>query len=152
MNQHFYSIAERLGVLPLRQMALLPGTKGVYRITIHYETKASVDSVATLRCFGTEGVTLEVVYGGRFGHKPIIRRVTLQAYEGFVTALQNLRFDHMPDQDNIPFYGVDGWLIERAAGGFLKRVTLSPQSASGVHAQLVDAVRQYLPDAVREIS
>lgn len=152
MNQHFYSVAERVGVPPLRQVALSPGTKGVYRLTVHYETKASADSIATLRRFGTDGVSLEVVYSGRFGNKPIIRRVTLQDYERFVSALQNLKFDQISDQDHIPFYGADAWLIERAAGGFWKRVTLAPSTTTGVHAQLVDAVRQYLPDAVREIS
>lgn len=151
MNEQLYTlrnISTRMGILPLREMALLPGTRGVFRITIYYDGKAA-DSIATLRRTGS--TAFEVVYGGRFGHKPISYPFSLSRYDEFAAALQKLRFDHLSDQENIPFYGTNIWLVERAAGGFLKSVVFSSDSTLAPYRQLMDVVRQYLPEAVREI-
>jgi hypothetical protein len=154
MNQHLHmlrNLAVRMGVSPLRQVALLPGTKAVYRVTVHYETGRAADCIATLRRWGMEDAVVETVYLGRFGHKPIVRRLSLADYEYFAATMQSLRFDQLADEDKLPFYGADLWLVERAAGGFLKGVVFTPASTASVYLQLMATIRQYLPEAVREI-
>src|SRR5687767_875560 len=122
MEQRAYllrRISEKMGVLPLKSVALLPGTKAAFRVTIHYENLRASDTVTTVRRWGMEDAVIEVLYQGHFGHKPITRRLAVLAYDTFATALTQLHFDRLPDQQNVPFFGVDLWMIERAAGSFL---------------------------------
>ncbi|MCU0497361.1 MAG: hypothetical protein MUF87_08430 [Anaerolineae bacterium] len=149
---HFLKlIAQRCGLAPLKEVALQPGMKSVYRFTVHYDQLRASDCIATLKQPNRGAILLEVVYQGRFDHKPLTRVIDLTQYELFVTTLQKLSFDKLPDQDNVPFYGTDWWLIERAAGSFLKNVLLAPATAQGHHATLVQAIRFYFPEVIREM-
>ena len=91
------------------------------------------------------------MFRGAFGHKPLVYPVTLERYNGFVQALHTLGFDQMKDQPNLSTFEVDLWLIERAAGTYVKNLILSPQRAEGAYAQLIGAVQKYLPEALREV-
>ncbi len=155
MHQYAYvlrSIAERVGAAPLRQAALEPGIRAVYRVTVHYDDRRACDAVVTLRRSGIETASVEVLYDGRFGHKPIVRQLTVPAYEQFTTALQKLRFDHLPDQPRLPFFNADLWLIERGMGTFYHSIIAAPQGAEGDYASLLHQIRTTLPEAVREIA
>ncbi|MBC8170810.1 MAG: hypothetical protein H7X77_04040 [Anaerolineae bacterium] len=155
MDQYIHllhNLANRAGVPPLKQVALQPGMKTVWRVTVHYDRVATSHVIVTLKRFGYENVVVETVYPGHFGNQPITRSLQLADYERLTQALQQFDFDKLSDQPNIPFYGVDVWLVERAAGGFLKSVGFSPQSASGDHARLMALLRQYLPEVTREIA
>lgn len=155
MDQYIHllhNLADRAGVPPLKQVALQPGMKTVWRVTVHYDRGATSHVIVTVKHFGYENVVVETVYPGHFGNQPIVRTLKLADYEHLTGELQHLNFDKLIDQPNIPFYGVDVWLVERAAGGFLKSVGFSPQTASGDHARLMDILRQYLPEVVRVIA
>jgi hypothetical protein len=72
-----------------------------------------------------------------------------QRYQQLLGALRQARFDHLDDQPNLPFLGVDLWLIERAAGRFRHDIVLSPAAAAGNYREFVRAFQEYLPESVR---
>jgi hypothetical protein len=144
------SIGDQINLTPLQKVALQPGISAVYRLTVRYHDRRARESVATLRRWRDQ-ITLEIVYRGRFDHKPLALNVLQAQYEAFVAALHKLRFDQLNDQPNLPTYGVDLWLLERAAGSFTKSLILAPELARDVHAALVETVRTHLPEMLREV-
>ncbi len=145
------SIGDQMQLTPMQAIALRPGIGSVYRLTARYHDRRAHDSVGTLRRFGRERPTLEMVYRGLFDHKPVAVAIEPAKYEAFALALQKLRFDQLKDQPNLPTYGVDLWLLERAAGSFTKSLILAPELAKDVHAALVETVRTHLPELLREV-
>ncbi|MBZ0283020.1 MAG: hypothetical protein K8L97_19945 [Anaerolineae bacterium] len=145
------TINDQMGLKPLNQIALQPGVRAVYRLTVRYHDRRARDSAATMLRNGPDGASLEVVYRGLFEHKPVTLKVEQTAYDAFVGALQTMGFDHLPDQPDIPTHGVDLWLIERAAGGFYKSVVVAPELTGNVYAKLVYLLGKSLPEAVREV-
>lgn len=145
------NIAERLGLPPVKTLVKEPGVLGVYRVTIYYHDRRARDSCATLVDARRQEPRLSTCYRGAFGQRPITYTLSETRYEAFAQALQKLRFDHLRDQPGMPLYGLDFWMIERAAGSFLRSVIVAPQTAQGVHADLVRAVQTHLPEALRAI-
>ena len=144
-------IAEQVGCPPLKQVAARPGTRAVYRVTTHFPDMRAGDVVATLVYSGGREATLSTVYQGRFNHKPLTRQLDSASYEVIAQTFRPALFDRLTDQPNIAFYSVSLCLLERGAGSFVKGVIASPSAATGVYAQLLDIVRVYLPEALREI-
>lgn len=144
-------VAARAKLKTVKQLAAQPGTKAVYRVTIQYDRMRAAETVATVVCRLPEDVELEVIYLGHFGNRPITRHLSRDVYDSLVNDLNVLNFDKLPDQPNIPFFGVDMWLVERGAGGFVKSLLVAPQVAEGVYAQVVSTISVSLPEAVREI-
>lgn len=144
-------VAEQVGCLPLKQVAARPGTRAVYRVTTHYPDMRASDVVATLVYSGGREATLSTVYQGRFNHKPLTRQLDLTSYEAIAQAFRPALFDRLTDQPDIAFYSVSLCLLERSAGSFMKGVIVSPSASTGVYAHLLDVVRVYLPEALREI-
>jgi hypothetical protein len=145
------SIAERLGQRPVKAIIKAPDVLAVYRITVYYHDRRAHESCATLCDRRVGGAQLSVAYRGMFSQKPIVYRLSEARYEAFTQALHKLRFDHMGDQPRMPLYGLDFWMIERAAGSFLRSVIVAPQTAAGAHAQLVGLIKEHLPEALRAI-
>ena len=145
------AISERLKLEPVKQIIKQPGMRAVYRVTIDYHDRRALDSVATLYDRRGSEPVLDIVYRRLFGERPISHPIAQQRYEHFTRALQKLRFDHLKDQPGMPVYGLDFWMIERAAGAFVKNIIVAPAVAEGVHAELVHIIKTYLPEALREI-
>jgi hypothetical protein len=145
------SIAERLGQQPVKAIIKAPDVLAVYRATIYYHDRRARDSCATLCDRRSSGAQLAVAYRGAFQQKPISYPITETRYEAFTQALVKLRFDHMGDQPGMPLYGLDFWMIERAAGSFVHSVIVAPQTAQGAHAKLVGLIKEHLPEALRVI-
>lgn len=146
------AIAEQAGLEPLARLARRPAVHAVHRISVHYYDGRARSSAATLTRFGVDGVDLALVFSRALGHKPLVHAIPLLRYEAWVKVLSALRFDHLSDQDHLPEYPMaDLWLVERASGTFVKSVILAPALAEGVHAQLAQAVRTHLPEALREL-
>jgi hypothetical protein len=145
------STADQAGVVALREIAKQPGVSAAYRLIVRYHDRRAADSIATVRRFGHQAATLEIVYRALFKHKPVVMHLEKTQYATFESALHQLRFDDMADQPNIPTYGVDLWMIERAAGNFIKSVIVAPELAANSHARLVEVVKVHLPEAVREV-
>jgi len=143
------TIVEQMKLPSIEKLALQPGVRAVYRLTIRYHDRRAHDSVATVIRMGAVGASLEVVFRGRFEQKPLRFPVTQADYEGLVMGFQKVNFDKLGDQPKLMSYGQDLWMWERAAGTFHKSVLLSPVDADGVYWQLVRMAWTHLPEAVR---
>jgi hypothetical protein len=144
-------IIDQMKLTSLTKLALQPGVRAVYRLTIRYHDRRAIDSVATVVRTSANGATLEVVFRGRFEQKPLRFQVSQTDYEGLSFGFQKVNFDKLGDQPNLKSYGQDLWLWERAAGTFHKSVLLSPSDAEGVYWQLVRLAWTHLPEAVRVV-
>ena len=142
-------IAERIGLPTTAQMARRPGVQVVYRVTAHYHDGRACDSVATLLKSVADGITLEVHFQNALEGKPLTPEIPPSRYDDFVQALQNIGFDHMTDQPNLP--NADLWLVERAVGTFTHSVVVAPDSATDHYARLVNSVKNGLPEALRQV-
>lgn len=145
------AIIEELGVPELKEIARQPGVSAVYRLTVFHHDGRARDTVSTLVHRPTQPNRLETVVRLMFDGKPLVHNVTLAHYEHFVGVLNTVRFDVLADQPDLPPYGADLWLLERAAGSFTRSVVLAPALATGAYAQLVAAVRADLSEALREV-
>lgn len=154
-EQHAFTlraIGERLRLEPVKKIITAPGLCAVYRVTIYYHDRRALDSVATV-CEPLGGdPELTIYYRGAFGEQPIKHMIPRSRYEGFTGSLQQLRFDHLKDQPGMPQHGLDFWMVERAAANFVHSVIVAPETAEEVHAELVNAIKTYLPEAVRYVA
>jgi hypothetical protein len=147
-----FAVADQLGLPILKHRARGAGVKALYRVTVRYDNRRAADSVATLTAMTVgDAPVLEVIYRGLFEQKPLTFPVEPRRYEAFISTLDTLHFDRLPDQPGIPSYGADLWLLERAAGSFSRSVVLAPDRATGVYASLVALIRARLPEAVRAV-
>ena len=144
------AVAERLQAEPLQRIARQIELRAAYRVTVYHHDRRARDCVATL-CRTRDEITLTLVYDGLFHLKPIVHPVSPERYEAFTLALQKLHFDTLKDQPRLPQYGLDFWLVERAAGTFTKSVIVAPAIAEGVYKVLVSIIQTYLPETQREV-
>jgi hypothetical protein len=145
------AVADTLRLLTVAQIARQPGVIAVYRVTALYFDGRASSSVGTLKRIGS-GAVLELVYGRALGSKPLLKTLPLSRCTGFAGALATCGFDKLPDQPNLPERAsADLWLIERAAGSFVRSVIVAPALAAGAHRALVEAVQTHLPDVLREL-
>ena len=145
------AIADQMGLESIEKLALQPGVRAVYRLTIRYHDRRARDAVATVTRSGVEGVRVEVVFRKLFEDKPFISKMQQADYEEMVAELEQVHFDKLNDQANIPSYGVDLWMWERAAGTFHRSVIFSPEAATGVYERLRALAYSCLPEVVREV-
>ena len=143
-------IAEKVGLESVKDCLKQPSIKAIYRITLHYQDYRATSSVATLTHATSADVLLEVNYQNKFENKPLTRKLTPKAYENFTNDLATLRFDKLKDQDVSP-YGKDICMVERGSGGFVHSVIFAPTEADGDYEALFQAIKTYLPEALREI-
>jgi len=147
------AIPDELGLVPVMEIVRRPGITDVYRITVHYYDRRACDSVATLIRTMAGGAVLETVYRRALDQKPLAHKLDDRRYRAFVTAIKTTGFDKLIDQTGLPAYdSTDVWMIERAAGSFNHSVVVAPESVqSAPHKALIDAVRSYLPEALRMV-
>jgi len=146
-------IAVRLNVPELKIAARQPGVAEALRITVQYHDGRHPDQVATLtKMQGSDAAKLAVHYR-RPNDKPLVLDYPINAerFTKLNLALRALGFDKQDDQPDIPWYGADLWLVERAAGTFHHDVILAPDRAIGIHGEFVRLVRDHLLEAVRTI-
>ncbi|MBE0689597.1 MAG: hypothetical protein IH587_05685 [Anaerolineae bacterium] len=146
------AIADHVGQPGLAALGRSPGVQAVYRVTIYYFDRRACHVLGTLTKAPLASEQLVIHFEGALGHKPLTYPMTAERMEAFVRALATIDFDHLPDQPNLPTYATsDLWFIERAAGVFSHSLIVAPALAEGVYTALVDAVREYLPEILREI-
>src|SRR5690606_773492 len=114
------AIIESAGVEQLPEICVRPGVRAVYRLTVYHHDGRARDSVSTLIYRTGREVQLETVFLERFGGKPLVYSIPLDRYERLVARLNAIHFDQLADQPDLPLYGADLWLVERAAGSFTK--------------------------------
>jgi hypothetical protein len=143
-------IAARLGQGELKQIASGPGVSEALRVSIHYHDGRAPNSVATLHRGHTGNCRLLVVYDKAPRPVAFNFEIPLERYRLLLASLRRSRFDSLDDEENVPFFGVDLWLVERMAGSFYHDVVLCPTSARGHHRELVLALREHLPQSIRQ--
>ncbi|MBI5959010.1 MAG: hypothetical protein HY866_09760 [Chloroflexi bacterium] len=144
-------IALRLRQDELRSVAQKPGLNEAFRVTIQYPTPDHPNQTATfMRGHGDAG-KLKVAYDKPGKDVYFDYAIPLDRYQALVVALRRVKFDTMDDQPDVPYFGVDLWLVERASGSFYHDVVLSPESARGFYRELLLAIREHLKEAIRPI-
>jgi hypothetical protein len=144
-------VALRLRQDELRNLTQKPGINEVFRATIQFHDGRHPNQVATLTRGHGSGCTLKVVYDKPGKDVFFTYEVDADRYKALLGALRRIKFDDMDDQPDVPFFGVDMWLVERASGSFYHDVVLSPESARGFYRELVLAIREHLKEALRAI-
>lgn len=144
-------VALRLNQDELHNLTRRPGINEAFRVTIHYDTAQHPNQVATLTRGHSGECVLKTVYDKP--GKAVFFTYTIEGerYKNLLTALRRVRFDTLDDQPDVPYFGVDLWLVERASGSFYHDVVLSPGSARGPYRELILAIREHLKEAVRPI-
>lgn len=145
-------IAERLGLAPVKQLALAPGIKAIYRISCYAISGHARHSVATLQAQTTEAPALKVVYEGLFNHKPFQYAISPMVYDRWLLALAQLSFDKLDHQQGLAYCQRSIWLVEKGINTFYHSVLLSPELLSPPYSTLINAIDAYLPEAIREIA
>lgn len=141
-------IAERLSQPSLRDVLKEPTVSEALRITILYQSSASPNSVATLRRGHGENCRLHLLYEKAPAPATFEFSIPLDHYKALLVALRRAKFDTLDDAE-VTSLTHDLWLIERAAGSFYHDVVLSPQEMRGHHREIVLALRENLPEALR---
>ncbi|WP_119068005.1 hypothetical protein [Aggregatilinea lenta] len=144
-------IALRLSQDELRHLTFQPGINEAFRITIQYHDGRHPNQVATLTRNHTGAAPLTVVYDKPGKDVRFSYPIPPERYQSLLLALRRIKFDKLDDQPEVPFFGVDLWLVERASGSFYHDVVLSPDSARGFYRELILALRTHLKEALREI-
>lgn len=144
-------VAVRLRLPELVDVVRAPGINEAYRLTIQYHDGRHPNQTATLTYAQSGAVLLSVAYL-RTTHQPVFEYpMDAERFQAFDLAIRRSGFDRRDDQPDVPYTGVDLWLLERASGGYFHDVVLAPGQAVGIYSWMVDAVQQYLPEAVRAI-
>lgn len=144
------TIATRLDLPDFRRMTQQPTINEAVRVSIYHYTGQAPDSIATL-VYGHHQTdcNLQVCYDRPTRRADLSYQVPIARYSGLLAAFRKANFDHLDDEPDLPFYGVDLWLIERAAGSFHHDVVLCPESASGKYRELIRALQDHLPESIR---
>lgn len=147
-------IAVRLNVPELEIAVRQPGIAEALRITVQYHDGRHPDQIATLTKMQSNVPARLAVHYRRPNDKPLILDYLIDTdrFIAFNLALRTLGFDKLDDLPDIPWYGADLWLVERAAGTFHHDIIIPPDSATGIHAAIVRLVRSGLPEAIRMIN
>ncbi len=144
-------IALQLNQNELRTITRQPGMNEAVRVTIQYHDARHPNQVATVTRGPGHACALKVLYdhpgkGVHFSYP-----VDYERYQALIASLRRSRFDQLDDQPDVPFFGVDLWLVERASGSFYHDIVLSPESARGFYREVILALREHLKEALREI-
>ncbi|MFZ4815724.1 MAG: hypothetical protein ACOYL5_14410 [Phototrophicaceae bacterium] len=146
-NYLLNTVSTQLHIPDIGQIAREAGVQAAIRITCHYPNQSAPDSVGTLVGWLAQPPRLEVCRlqspAGSTTYP-----YSKEQFKAFQMALVELRFDRLEDQPNIPAHGVLLWLVERAAGGFAKRVLLAPELATDTYQTLIYRLHEYIPQAV----
>lgn len=144
-------IALRLSQEELRHLTAQPGINEAFRLTIQYHDGRHPNQVATLTRSHYGSAPLTVVYDKPGKDVRFTYPIAPERYQALLLALRRIKFDKLDDQPEVPFFGVDLWLVERASGSFYHDVVLAPESARGFYRELILALRTHLKEALREI-
>jgi hypothetical protein len=145
-------IAVRLGLPELEAEARQPGVVAAFRVTIQYHDARHPDQVATTIQTGGS-IKLAAHYRRPSGKSLALNHsIPFERFQALIGPLKKLGFDQLDDSEDLKWYGVDLWLVERAASGFHHDIIIAPETAKGVYRQIVELIREHLREAVRAIN
>ena len=147
-------VATRLMLSTINEVARTPGISEAHRITVQYHDGRVPDQVATLTISQAQAGQAELmVCYRRLDAAPLTLTVSIpiERARALASGIRALGFDRLDDMPDLPWYGADLWLIERASGNFVRDMVLAPHLATGVYAALVELVNSKLREAIRPL-
>lgn len=146
-----YQLASRLGLPDLAQAARAAGVMSVLEICAYYTERRLRHSAARVIEYQLGEVELQVAYEGvSLGTIPRIP-IDDARMEKVNAALQAARFRSLSHQPAISFDERCLWLIQQAAGSFAHGIIVAPDRPEPPYSAIVNAIDDYLPEAIREI-
>lgn len=145
-------IGTRLDVPDVETVARQPGVVEAFRLTIQYHDARHPDQVATATQSGGS-VKLATFYR-HASDEPFNLNYTipLERFRSLLGTMKKLGFDKLDDSPDLQWYGVDLWLVERAASGFHHDMIIAPSTAKGVYSEIVNLIREHLRESLRAIN
>ncbi len=145
----------RLNVPTIEQAARTPGSSEAFRVIVQCHDPHQPNRVATLTLgqIGGGSAHLSVCYLRPDSRALILTpAITHDRARAFVAGFRLLDFDRLDDMPDLPWHGVDLWLIERAAGTFRHDIVLAPATARGIYSKLAALVNEHLPEIARKVN
>ena len=146
-----YQVADDLGFENLSRVARRAGVMSILQVTAYYSGRRVRHSVAQVIEYQLGEVQMQLVYEGFNRHKPLQLTVPKARLEKLVRALRQAKFDTLQDQDGLTFTDRSLWLIQRAAGAYSHGVVVAPDKPQMPWSSIVNAIDDYLPQAIREV-
>jgi len=147
---HLRGVASALRLPSVRQLALEPAIREVFRVTVQYSGGHFSPVVTTvLRRVST--FESQTVYAVLFHSVPLMRSLSLDEYESFASAVRALGFDRLPDDVGALDINADLWFIERAAASFSKSLLINASQPQPPYAQVIDCFTRLVPEVKRQI-
>jgi hypothetical protein len=143
-------IAVRLGHGELQNITQEPGVHEALRVSIFYEDGRAPNSVATIKRGLGSSCALQLAYDKEPEPVYFNFNISVQRYQETIMALRRAGFDRLDDQTDVPYTGVDLWLVERIAGSFYHDIILCPNTANGNHREVMVALKKHLPEAIHQ--
>lgn len=146
-----YQLAGSLGLPDLAQAAREPGVMSVLEISAYYAERRVRHSVARIFEYQLGEIELQVAYEGvRLQAAPRIS-VDSARMDKVNAVLLALKFGTLGHQPNLSYDERSLWLIRQAAGSHIHSVMVAPDRPELPYATLVNAIDDWLPEAIREV-
>lgn len=145
-----YGIMERTQQPTLRAILRRPSIHSVHRITCYYADGSASNSIATL-IHTSQSTTLDCLYEGLFGQRPLHYEISFDRYEHFCDVLHRVHFDRLYHQRNMPLHASTLWQLERGAAQYSHGIIMTPVTPPMPYSALVNAIDAYLPEAIKRI-
>jgi hypothetical protein len=147
-------IATRMAIPEMDKVARQPGVTEAFRLTIQYHDARHPDQVATMvKMQGSANARIDVGY--RRASDQVMwldYQLSSERFHVFCNTLRRLGFDKLDDMENIPWYGADLWLVERAAVSFHHDLILAPDRVSGTYMEIVKLIQDSLREVLRPVN
>src|SRR5688572_8645744 len=130
-------IAVRLGHGELQHITREPGIHEALRLSIFYDGGSAPNSVATVKRGLGNTCALSLAYDKEPNPVYFDLSIPVQRYQELIMALRRAGFDRLDDQTDVPYTGVDIWLVERIAGSFYHDIILCPNTVNGNHREVM---------------
>ena len=146
-----YQLASKLGLPDLARAARAPGAMAILEISIHYAARRLRHSVARVIEYQLGDIALQVAYEGvRLG---TIAQISLEParIEKLNAVLLAVKFGGLEHQPALSHDDRCLWLIQQAAGAHIHGVMVAPERPDPPYSTIVNAIDDYIPEAIREI-
>ncbi|MCY4062346.1 MAG: hypothetical protein OXG53_08260 [Chloroflexi bacterium] len=146
-----YQLASRLSLPSLERAARAAGVMSVLEISAYYVERRVRHSVARVIEYQLGEIELHVAYEGV--RLETIPRIALEAsrIEKLNAVLLAAKFQSLSDQPDLSYDERCLWLIQGAAGAHIHGIMVAPDRPVLPYATIVNAIDQYLPEAIREV-
>ena len=150
-GSNVYQLANSLGLPDLTAVARGAGVMSALQVSAYYAERRVRHSVARAIEFHTGEVQLFVAYEGVSAGGPMTLTLERDRIEKLMAVLLDVKFAKLGDQPGISYNERSLWLVQRAAGTHVRGVMLAPDRPELPWSMLVNAIDNYLPEAIREV-